>query len=192
MINYEKITGLCRVTCYALACLSLIACQSDISADETYEGQAETNPSALVPSQSSRQDIQSNGQATYDFERQLQSCRGTICKMLPPEKMQMNQYSQKLMSFVNLSQADNLAEARQKVKGAYSGIVSMGLDTTPTPGVKLLSVQLSPGLNADLPEYDIVIRTNGSFNGAQIQDWGARIRCAPVVETTSWQTEPCD
>ncbi len=180
------------MTCYVLACLSLIACQSDISADKTYEGRAETNPSELVPSQSSRQDIQSDGQATYDFERQLQSCRGTICRMLPPEKMQMTQYSKELMSFVNLTQTDNLAEARQKVKGAYSGMASMGIDITTTPGVKLLSVQLSPGLNVDLPEYDIAILTNGSSNGAQIRDWGARIRCAPVVETTSWQTEPCD
>jgi len=128
----------------------------------------------------------------YDFERQLKNCVLAVCKLDITEKMKVSDYSPELISDMDLSQADTLATARQKINSYYSGMVSSGLGGTTDPSLKVLKAQLSPATNKSLPEYDIFIRTKGMDNGAQVHDWGARIRCGPVMANSQWQTKLCD
>ncbi|MEP0191197.1 MAG: hypothetical protein ABJP70_11285 [Erythrobacter sp.] len=130
-------------------------------------------------------------QADYDFERQLQSCEGAVCNLLDPEQMKVTDYDPALIAGMELSTDDTLESARAKLNEFYQGMVSSGLGNTTNPDLGLLHAQLSPGNNASLDEYDVFIRTEGQSNSAKVHDWGARVRCAPVAETTPWQTTPC-
>ncbi len=129
--------------------------------------------------------------ADLHFERQLQACEQTICKMLPPQPKRMSDYSEALIEGLGLTTDDTLADARRKVQGFYPGMKSVGLGNAAISGTGLLVAQLSPGLNGNLDEYDIVIVTDGSHNGAVVRSWGARIKCAPVSADTPWQTDAC-
>lgn len=165
------------------ATVSLISCQAETS-------QSTNQPVAKAPAQQSVPQVQTMKPA-YDFERQLQNCVGTICKLGDIKKMSMSDYNPALIAEMGLTQMDTLASARKKITGFYSGMISSGLGETTDPKLKKLEAQLSEGNQGDLPEYDIIIRTEGMSNGAQVRDWGARIRCAPVAASSPWQTTPC-
>ena len=128
---------------------------------------------------------------SYDFERQLQLCVGAVCKLGDIKKMSMSDYNPALIAEMGLTQMDTLESARQKIAIFYSGMISSGLGETTEPKLKKLEAQLSSGNQGNLPEYDIIIRTEGMSNGARVRDWGARIRCAPVAASTPWQKSPC-
>lgn len=130
-------------------------------------------------------------QPDYDFERQLQSCEGNSCDLLDPEQMKVSDYDPALISGMGLSTDDTLESARGKLKEFYPGSVSSGIGNTTNPDVGLLHAQLSPGNDASLDEYEVFVRTEGLSNSAKVLDWGARVRCAPVSESTAWQTTPC-
>ncbi|RKQ69131.1 hypothetical protein DES40_1915 [Litorimonas taeanensis] len=173
-----------------LASIGLIACQADdLDATGPDTAHSETPSHPETPSQ-----IGASAPSTlpsYDFERTLQICVGTICKLGATESMKMSDYSANLISTMGLGQSDTLSDARSKLSEFYGGIVSSSLGGTSDPELKLLSAQLSPGTDKNLPEYDVVIRTKGMSNGARVHDWGARIRCAPVMASTPWQKTPC-
>ena len=145
----------------------------------------------LKPTQVQPKHVVSPAAPLYDFERVLRTCEGAVCSLNPPEKMQMSQYDANLILTIGLSQKDTLTIARDKINEFYAGMVSSSLGSTTDPKLKVLSAQLSPANKKALDEYDIVIRTKGMSNGAQVHDWGARVRCAPVMANTPWQTTSC-
>lgn len=168
-----------RIVLLLCAPIGLVACQAD-------------NPSAKNHDPASRSEVSAPAiLPAYDFERNLQVCVGTICKLGTAEKMKMSDYSADLINGMRLSQSDTLSDARNKLAQFYGGMVSSSLGGTTDPKLKLLSAQLSPGTEKNLPEYDVVIRTKGISNGARVHDWGARIRCAPITANTPWQSTPC-
>lgn len=128
----------------------------------------------------------------YDFERRLSSCINFHCQQLPTEKRLMSEYSPDLISEVGISQADTLTDAKEKIEAfKKTRIYSSTIGNTTDPELGLLAAQISPGPDKEFAEYDIVVRAFGQHNGAKVKDWGARIRCAPVTQTTPWQKTPC-
>ena len=164
-------------------------CKNDVVANENVERiepKAVAQAKPLVPAPTAKKP-----KPEYDFMRQLRLCDGANCSLLDEQKMMMSDYNADLIASLNLSTSDTFATARQKIKLFYTGMVSSGMGTTTEPSLQLLTAQLSPGRQKLLPEYDIVVRTEGAGNGASVRDWGARIRCAPVKPDTQWQTSPC-
>lgn len=128
----------------------------------------------------------------HDFERTLSACIDFDCQQLPTEKRMMSDYSPSLIQDIGLSQTDTLAEAREKIEAfKKTRIYSSAIGSTTDPKFGFLGAHMSPGPDTHLHEYDIVVRTKGRSNGAQVRDWGARIRCAPVTVSTPWQKTPC-
>ena len=128
----------------------------------------------------------------YDFERTLSVCVAFNCKQGSTLQHSMSEYSANLIKDIGLHNSDTLASAREKITSFNNTrIFSTTIGETTDTALSMLAAHLSPGPDTHLAEYDIIVRTYGGDNAAKVKDWGARIRCAPVVSSTVWQTEPC-
>lgn len=177
---------------FVLVIMSLILAACNRPGADNTEPERATSPVSL-PLPNARVVEPSLAQKpAFDFERQLNECIIAMCKPLAMEKMKVADYEPDLLASAGISRDDTLASARDKLNLFYPGMVSMSIKPTTNARLKVLQVQLSPGTLENLPEYDVFIRTTGMSNSAKVQDWGARIRCAPVTETTPWQTMSCE
>ncbi len=123
----------------------------------------------------------------YDFLRTLKiNCDDFPCAEGSQVKMKMSDYNSDLLDFMGLSIGDDMETVRNKFdKNRYrSAFESLSSVHDKTYILKQLADFNNPNKN----HYDIFVRFDDSEKAIE---WGARVRCAPVTETTPWQTTPC-
>lgn len=171
------------------AVMGLAACSQQ---SETAAPQPQATPQSVKADRNVTAAPTASPKPDYDFERQLRLCAGAICELLLPEKMKVTDFNSDIISDLRLSKDDTLAAVREKFSLFYSGMISSGLTDTTDANLKVFHAQLIPANRPELNEYEVFVRFDGMSNTSKLHDWGARIRCAPVTDSTPWHVTACE
>lgn len=124
----------------------------------------------------------------YLFERQWFECGTGDCKRTTQKvKFRADDFSQSLIDWVDLSGPISPYDFGKKLMDSYDGEIRGEHGSARKYPASYNIAHMHPEGNTTLNEYEVYYLARNQ----EVYEWGARVRCAPVTETTPWQTTPC-